>query len=136
MTGHLDFLLADSTREVLRKIKKIIHDTLSIKMIYFEKWNNFINIFLNIFQLFFHKVKKKTLSIMLCVLKRRVHKIQNFNEEITTLSPLCKHVNCYLTCNCIESVYSMPKFMFRKSTNKSDSVGVSYLLFKIQQKFI
>lgn len=61
---------------------------------------------------------------MLCVLKRRVHKIQNFNEEITTLSPLCKHVNCYLTCNCIESVYSMPKFMFQKPTNKSDSVGV------------
>lgn len=67
---------------------------------------------------------------MLCVLKRRVHKIQNFNEEITTLSPLCKDVNCYLTCNCIESVYSMPKFMFQKPTNKSDSVGC--FLFTVQ----
>lgn len=63
-------------------------------------------------------------------MQRRVHKIQNFNEEITTLSPLCKHVNCYLTCNCIKSVYSMPKFMFRKSTNKSESVG--RFLFTVQ----
>lgn len=78
----------------------------------------------------FSQSEKKTLSIMLCVLKRRVHKIQNFNEEITTLSPLCKHVNCYLTCNCIESVYSMPKFMFQKPTNKSDSVGC--FLFTVQ----